>query len=56
MDDRSGYAAALGVTELLVFTLLLDRIYAIGRTVDDTLTVLPVVSTTMASEMATPSA
>ena len=31
-------------------------IYAIGQTADDTLAVLPVVATTMASEMATPSA
>jgi hypothetical protein len=31
-------------------------IYAIGQTADDTLTVLPVVATTMAPEMATPSA
>ena len=31
-------------------------IYAVGQTADDTLTVLPVVATTMAPEMATPSA
>jgi hypothetical protein len=31
-------------------------IYAIGQTADETLTVLPVVATTMAAEMATPSA
>jgi hypothetical protein len=31
-------------------------IYAIGQTADDTLTVIPVVATTMAPEMATPSA